>query len=307
MADLPVLVVMGATAAGKSDLALRLAEAAGREIVSADSRQVYSGLRIGTAQPTAAERSRVAHHLVDFLPLGEHFSAQRFADAALALLRARPAAPPLVVGGTGFWLRSLWEGLFPLDADPAELAAAREELGALATPDLAARLAAVDSETARRLHPNDRQRILRALEVVQLTGVPLSEHHRRPRERPTGFAWRRVLVRRERADLRERIARRTQAMLAGGWIEEVRGLLGGGAGADSPGMRTLGYPEIVAHLRGELNRDALAARIVVRTRQFAKRQETWFARETRELELDPDAPGALDRLRALLDTPQGRC
>jgi tRNA dimethylallyltransferase len=239
--------------------------------------------------------------------MAERFSAQRFADAALALLRARPEAPPLVVGGTGFWLRSLWEGLFPLDADPAELAAAREELDALATPDLAARLAAVDPETARRLHPNDRQRILRALEVKELTGLPLSEHHRRPRERPVGFVWRRVLVRRERADLRGRIARRTRAMLAEGWIEEVADLLASGADANSPGMRTLGYPEIVDHLRGKLDRDALAERIVARTRQFAKRQETWFAREARELELNPDAPGALDRLRALLDTPPGRC
>ena len=307
MAGLPVLVLMGATAAGKSGLALRLAEAAGREIVSADSRQVYAGLRIGTAQPTPEERERAPHHLVDFLPLDERWSAQRFADAALDLLRARPAAPPLVVGGTGFWLRSLWEGLFPLDADPGELAEARMELDALATPELAARLAAADPETARRLHPNDRQRILRALEVQAVTGAPLSAHHERRRERPADIDWRRVLVRRERADLRDRIARRTRAMLDGGWVEEVETLLAGGADPSSPGMRALGYPEIVARLRGELDAAAMEERIVARTRQFAKRQETWFAREARELELDPDDPAAPERLRAFLDTPRGRC
>lgn len=296
-----VLVIMGATATGKSALALALAERAGRELISADSRQVYAGLRIGTAQPTAEERARVVHHGVDFLPLTRRWSAQAFAESALALLRREGCPPAIVVGGTGFYLETLCEGLFPLSVPAAALETLRAELGTLDAAALHARLAALDPASAARLHPRDRQRLQRALEVCLATGQPLSAHHARGRERPPDFRWRRVWLAAGRPWLEARIAARLDAMLAGGWLEEVAALLAAGADPAAPGLQTLGYPEVVAHLQGRLDRDALRARVHLRTRQYAKRQETWFRhRGQAELQLDPAAPDALARLAALL-------
>lgn len=296
-----VLVIMGATATGKSALALALAEWAGCELISADSRQVYAGLRIGTAQPTDAERARVVHHGIDFLPLARRWSAQAFAESALALLRRPDCPPAIVVGGTGFYLETLCEGLFPLSVPATALEALRAELGALDAAALHARLAALDPESAARLHPNDRQRLQRALEVYLATGRPLTAHHAQGREGPTDLRWRRVWLAVERPRLEARIAQRLEAMLAGGWIEEVASLLAAGADPASPGLQTLGYPEVVAHLQGQLDREALRARIHLRTRQYAKRQETWFRHRGRaELVLDPDAADTPARLAALL-------
>jgi len=295
-----VLVIMGATATGKSGLALRLAERLGREIVSADSRQVYRGLRIGTAQPTHEERRRVVHHLVDFLPLDQTWSAQQFAEIALERLRARTESPPLVVGGTGFWLESLMEGLFPLDLPREATLAARAALVHLDTEALHARLSREDAETARRLHSRDRQRILRALEVLDATGTPLSEHHRKARRRPEDIEWVRVRLQLPREELHRRIEARLDAMLDGGWPEEVAALLEGGAEPSCQGLQALGYPEIVALLRGELDRGQARERILARTRQFSRRQEIWFRRETSALQGDPRDKGLLDDLARLL-------
>lgn len=297
-----VLVIMGATATGKSGLALALAEAAGREIVSADSRQIYRGLRVGTAQPTADERARVPHHCVDFLAPSERWSARAFAEEALGLLRCVDRPPALVVGGTGFYLESLWAGLFPAEIPAAELAALREVFAADDGPALHARLAALDPESAARLHPNDRQRVARALEVALATGRPLSAHHAEGREAPVDIAWTRVWLRVERPLLRERIARRLDAMLAGGWPEEVEALLAGGADPGWPGLQALGYPELVARLAGRLDAEEARERILLRTAQFAKRQETWFRNRGRaDAVLDPDDAATLERLRALLE------
>ncbi|MCP4548813.1 MAG: tRNA (adenosine(37)-N6)-dimethylallyltransferase MiaA [bacterium] len=296
-----VLVVMGATASGKSGLAVALAEATGREIVSADSRQVYRGLRIGTAQPTHDEMARAHHHLVDFLPLTEQYSAQRFADDALRLIRARPETPPLVVGGTGFYLRSLWAGLFKLDVDPERLDAVRGELELLDTPELVTMLEQADPLLAEKLHPNDRQRIVRALSVERVTGTPLSEHQATERVKPDDIEWVRVFLQPERAVLRERIKERTKMMLAGGWLDEIRELLASGADPDSYGMATLGYAELIDHLQGRSSLSETEAAIVIRTCQYARRQEIWFRKESCELVLDPLAADAGDRLRELLN------
>jgi tRNA dimethylallyltransferase len=297
-----VLVIMGATATGKSGLALELAAATGRELISADSRQVYQGLRVGTAQPTAADRARVPHHGIDFLPLAQRWSAQAFAAAALALLARADRPPAIVVGGTGFYLEALCEGLFPVSIPATRLATHRRELAALDGPALHARLAALDPATAARLHPHDRQRLARALEVTLATGRPLSAHHAAGRERPAGFQWQRVLLTLDRAALHERIAARLDSMLSGGWIEEVAALLAAGADPSAAGLQTLGYPEVIAHLRGELAQPALRERILLRTRQYAKRQETWWRHHGQaDLELDPRAADTPARLRALLE------
>ena len=296
------LLIMGATATGKSRLALELAAATGREIVSADSRQVYRGIRIGSAQPSDEERARVPHHLVDFLPLEARWSAQEFADAALILLRRDDRPTALVVGGTGFYLETLTEGLFPLELPDETRAQLRGEFECLSTPELAARLAEEDPALAARLHPNDRQRIQRALEVTLGTGIPLSQHHDRPRQKPGDTTWIRALLRVDRELMHRRIEERLDAMLAGGWIDEVEALLAGGADPESPGMRTLGYPEVVARLKGDLEHEEMREWILVRTRQFAKRQDSWFRhRCPADLVIDPDDPGALASLHELLE------
>ncbi len=296
------LLIMGATATGKSRLAMELAEAGGREIISADSRQVYTGIRIGSAQPTEAERARVPHHLVDFLPLEARWSAQEFAESTLALLRRDDHPTALVVGGTGFYLETLTEGLFPLELSEELRTQLRTEFDALSTAELAERLRSEDPDSAERLHPNDRQRIQRALEVTLGTGIPLSQHHESPRQKPGDINWVRVLVRVERELMHRRIEERLDLMLDGGWIEEVEGLLAGGADPDTPGMRTLGYPEVAAFLAGDLDRDSMRERILVRTRQFAKRQDSWFRhRCPAEAVIDPEDPGAIDALRSLVE------
>jgi len=296
-----VLVLMGATATGKSGLALRLAEDSGREIISADSRQIYRGLRIGTAQPSSSERTRVVHHLVDFLSPEENWSAQEFADAALAVIRSRSVAPPLVVGGTGFWLRSMMQGLFPLDIPREATLAARARLEADDTENLQARLARVDPESADRLHAKDRQRILRALEVFEATGRILSEHHRLDRRKPEGIDWRPVVLQVARKELHRRIEIRLDAMLEQGWVEEVKALLGSGLDPEAAAMKTLGYPEITAVLKGELKLEEARERILYRTRQYARRQEIWFRREE-GLRVDPDDPSTPERLAHLLES-----
>ena len=294
-----VLVLMGATATGKSGLAVNLAEAAGREIISADSRQIYHGLRVGTAQPSLHDQTRVKHHLLDFLSPKETWSAQEFADAALEPIRAQPDNPPLVVGGTGFWLRSMMEGLFPLDISRKESLKAREKLEKQSSGFLYVRLETVDPTSAERLHPNDRQRILRALEVLDATGIPLSEHHRKSRRKPTGIEWKVVVLTCDRARLHERIEKRLDEMLNDAWPAEVSSLLASGVDPESPGMQALGYPEVVAMLKGSMTAKDARDRILYRTRQYARRQEIWFRKEEKALVLDAEdaaTPQALNQL-----------
>jgi tRNA dimethylallyltransferase len=295
------LLIMGATATGKSRLALELAERTGREIISADSRQVFKGIRIGSAQPSSEERARVAHHLIDFLPLDARWSAKDFAESALTLLRRDGRPTALVVGGTGFYLESLSEGFFPLELDEGDRERLRQELEPLPTEELAARLAELDPVSTVRIHERDRQRILRALEVTLLSEKPFSEHLGEQRDKPLDIRWMRVLFQVKRELLHSRIEARLDAMLAGGWIEEVEALLAGGADPVSPGMKTLGYPEIVAYLGGDLDRQSMRERILVRTRQYARRQEIWFRRRCpADLVLDPDADDAAAALLAML-------
>jgi tRNA dimethylallyltransferase len=187
---------------------------------------------------------------------------------------------PLLVGGAGFYLRALREGFLDVDADPQRLARLRAEHQALGDEELRARLAAVDPATAKKLHPNDRYRIGRALEIFRLTGRPLSEHERDFQPRPILDARFEVLhLSPPREELHRRIEARTERWLDGRWRAEVDELLAAGVPADAPGLRILGYREVVDWVRGGLDRDACAAAIVTRTRQYARQQETWFRKE----------------------------
>jgi tRNA dimethylallyltransferase len=273
-----LVTVVGPTASGKTALAVDLAEALGGEVVSADSVQVYRGFDVGSGKPTAEERARAVHHLVDVVAPYEHVDAAWWADRAdraIADVRARGRVP-IVCGGTFLWVKAL---LFGLAETPPASEAIRAGHRALAEregrPALHARLRQVDAESAARLHPNDFVRVSRALEVHELTGRPMSAFHE-----SHGFATARhpaVLVglRSTPEALTERIRARAAAWLGAGWIEEVEALLARGFG-DSRPMASVGYAQVRSMLAGQLARPDLEDAVVRATRVFARRQRTWL-------------------------------
>jgi tRNA dimethylallyltransferase len=273
-------VLLGPTASGKSRLAMALAQRFPIEIVSVDSAQVYRGMDVGTAKPSAAERRAVAHHLVDVVEPSEAYSAGRFREDALRAVAAIQAKGriPLLVGGTMLYYRALAAGM---DALPAADPAVRAQLDAEATargwPALHAELATVDPQTAARLQPGDAQRIQRALEVWRLTGQPLSSLQTgKPAELPfrlQGYA----LVPEDRAELHARIAARFDAMLNAGLIDELRSLRNKFTlNAQLPSMRCVGYRQAWRFLEGEIDARGLRETGIAATRQLAKRQLTWL-------------------------------
>jgi tRNA dimethylallyltransferase len=295
---LPVVLLMGPTAAGKSALALELALRFGGEIVSADSAQVYRGMDIGTAKPDAATRARVPHHLVDIVDPTDAYSAARFvADAtrAIAALRARGVLP-IVAGGTMLYFKALTEGLSAL---PQADRAVRDAIDARAArdgwPALHAELARVDPATAARLAPADAQRIQRALEVHALTGVPLSalQGRRAAPRADVGPVLRLAWLPRDRAALHATIAERFDAMLAAGLVAEVAALRSRHPlTATMPSMRCVGYRQAWEHLDGAVDAATMRARGIAATRQLAKRQFTWL-RALPAQAFDPAEDGAV--------------
>ena len=278
----PVLAIVGATATGKSRLGMALAEILGGEIVNADSLQVYRGLDIGTAKPAPEERERVPHHLIDILDPHESYSAGEFArraEEAIAEIQGRGRAP-IVVGGSGLYLRALFEGMSPIPpSDPEVRRELRERLEREGLGALREELRRLDPETAGRLTAGDTQRILRALEVAQVSGRPLSSWIA---EQPFGtqrIAAIRVGLTLPRGILYDRIAGRVARMMEAGWREEVAGLLRRGVSPGVPAFQAIGYRQLVRHLEGEGSLEETIAEIVKETRRFAKRQETWFRKE----------------------------
>jgi len=278
---IPILVITGQTAGGKERLAVAVAEAVGGEIVSADSMKVYRGMDIGTAKATADLRRSVPHHLLDVADPCETFSTAlwvRMADAALADIHAR-GRTPIVSGGTPLYLKALLEGMFE---GPAADAAIRDRLKSEAelrgTPELHERLAKIDPAAAARIHPNDLRRIVRALEIWELTGTPISELQsqwgsRRPRYRPLVVA-----LRRDREDLTRRIQDRVARMIDAGLVEEVRSLVARPGGLARGPRQAVGYAEVLEFLDGRATWEETVAAIVAHTRQFARRQTTWISR-----------------------------
>lgn len=290
-------VICGPTAAGKSALALALAERVGAAIVSADSRQVVRRFDIGTAKPSPAERAAVPHHGIDVIEPVERYSAARFADDVAGWLAACDASQraPLLVGGTGFYLRALEHPLFdepPLDVEARR--ALETELASVPVTELRARVARLDPPLAQL----GRTQLLRAIEVATLTGVPLSEWHRRSaRAASYRVHW---LVVDPGVLLHERIARRVHVMLEAGWETEVERLMRD-VPPDAPAWQACGYDLLRRAAEGSMSRDVAIERTIIDTRQYAKRQRTWFRHQpepARTTRLDPTTPDALDRALA---------
>ena len=278
----PLIAIAGPTATGKSDLALCLARALGGEVVNYDAMQVYRGLDIGTAKVDAGIRREIPHHLLDVAGVGEFFSAGRYqelARAALEGIRERGRIP-ILAGGTGFYLRALLRGLFEgPERDEALRTRFRRIAGRKGWGALHQILGRHDPEAADRIMPNDGPRIARALEVLILTGTPLSRHFGASERPLAGFAWRVYGLNLPRPELYARIDRRVERMLAAGLVDEVRGLLAAGLSPEAKGLEAIGYRQVAAFLRGETGYIGMVGSIQRETRRYAKRQLTWFRKE----------------------------
>lgn len=304
----PLLVILGATATGKTGLALQMAERLDGEIVGADSRQIYRGMDVGTAKPDAAQRARVPHHLVDIADPDENpglATIQGLANAAIADIQGRGRLP-LLVGGTGQYLSAIVEGWRIPEVPPDE--SLRNELEQFARSHgneaLHRRLAEVDPVTAARTHPNNLRRVVRSLEVWHASGRPISEQQRR---HPPPWNVLHIGLQLERSQLYARADRRLEGMIAAGFVDEVRDLLAAGYSRDLPSMSGLGYRQLAAHLLDGLPLPEAVATAKTATHDFIRRQLTWFRghhADSRWLDAATvDADALAEELRRRLATP----
>jgi tRNA dimethylallyltransferase len=305
-----VWLIAGPTASGKSALALRLAEATGAEILNADSMQIYQGLRVLTAAPDDEALARAPHHLYRAVPPTAAWSAGAWLRAATDVLEAVRARgrPAVVVGGTGLYLRALTQGLAPVPEVPEAARAAAAALWAEAgEAGVRAALAAGDPSGAARIATGDRQRLLRALEVLQSTGSPLEAWRAETRTVLPDGLWRGVVIEPDRVALYQRCEARLAHMVEDGVLAEVKALLELNLDPQSPAMKAVGVREFARHLRGEESLDVALAQALLATRRYAKRQLTWFRHQTPGWDrlggLDPEE--TWDALRALLGPDLG--
>jgi tRNA dimethylallyltransferase len=297
-ARIAVGFIVGPTGAGKSALAMEVAERANCEIVNADSRQFYRGMDLGTAKPSAEDRRRVPHHLIDVRDPDESLDVAEFAQLARAAIEdiAARGRNPLIVGGSGLYLRVIRGGIF---SGPAASAEIRDRLAKVAAQlgvgHLHQKLREIDPEAANRIGVNDLYRIVRALEVFELTGETISAHQRRHRFADIGYDTLTIGVEVERKKLYDAIDTRFDAMVAAGLVEEVHALVEAGYSPEKPPLSTIGYKQIAAYLRGEMTLADAIALAKQESRRLAKRQLTWFRREPEIVWLDPER-GAHDAL-----------
>jgi len=291
----PCIFVMGPTAAGKTDLALHLCEHLPCELISVDSALVYREMDIGTAKPSPATLAQFPHRLIDICDPSEAYSAAQFClDAHQAIAESHAQGQiPLLVGGTGLYFRSLQQGLSDLPtADPAVRAQLSAEAAQVGWAAMHQRLATIDPQAAQRIHPNDPQRIQRALEVYRISGRSMSAWYNAAQ--PSDFPYpviKIILAPPQRTQLHARIAQRFHAMLAQGFVEEVRQLQQrGDLNLELPALRAVGYRQIWQYLVGELDEAHMIERGIVATRQLAKRQLTWLRNEAQADWFDSDAP-----------------
>jgi tRNA dimethylallyltransferase len=286
-----IIVICGPTGVGKTGFAIDLAQRFGGEIVGADSMQIYRGMDIGTAKPTAAEQAAVPHHMVDIVDPGDDFDAAEYGRRAhgCVLQLIAEGKTPFVVGGTGLYIKALIYGLAGAASSDSEIRDRLEdELARSGLQAMHQRLARVDPQSARRIHPNDAFRILRALEVFHLTGRPLTAHHA-----DHGFAQARFQVLQigltlPRPELYARIDRRVDVMLAQGLVSEVRALLASGIDPRLKSMQSLGYRHMIDYLQDRLEWEEAVRTLKRDHRRYAKRQLTWFGADNHVQWLQPD-------------------
>lgn len=280
----PAIFLMGPTASGKTALSVQLAQALNGEIISVDSALVFKGMDIGTAKPTQDERGDIPHHLIDVLDPAESFSTGRFRKQALALMDeiTRRGKIPVLVGGTMLYFNALNSGLAVLpEADPGIRAKLDRDLDQLGKEALHQRLAEVDPESAARIHPNDPQRVQRALEVYEISGKPLTSFFSAAQAQDIPYRKIKLIIApQDRKILHDIIARRFKQMLAQGFIDEVEALYKRGDLTEKmPSVRAVGYRQAWSYLQGEYDLETMTEKAIVATRQLAKRQFTWLRRE----------------------------
>lgn len=286
-----IVVICGPTGVGKTAAAIELAELFRGEIISADSMQIYRYMDIGTAKPTPQERARIPHYMIDIVDPDEPFDAARFAGMAHDRIIAldNQGITPFVVGGTGLYIKALLHGLFrDKPTDPEVLERLNKEAASRGADFLYKRLSRCDPETAKRLHPNDIFRIVRALEVYEVTGKPISEYQKKHAFADAPFNTLKICLNKDREILYDRINRRVDAMIKQGLVDEVKGLLAMGYSADLKSMRSIGYRHMVDFLSGKISWDETLRTLKRDTRRYAKRQLTWFRADSDINWGDPD-------------------
>ncbi|MCQ9367692.1 tRNA (adenosine(37)-N6)-dimethylallyltransferase MiaA [Brevibacterium sp. 50QC2O2] len=304
MTRTPVINIVGATATGKSDLAIALAQRLDGEIINSDAMQFYRGMDIGTAKLAPEDRGGIPHHLLDILDVTQEASVsafQREARELIADIRAR-GKQPILVGGSGLYVRAATDVMEFPGTDPALRARLEAQIAEVGTQSMHARLVRVDPAAARRIGAGDARRIVRALEVVALTGRTFSAQLP---EYTYAMPTVQIGLRIERAVLHERIAARVAAMFDAGWVGEVRTLLTQGLAQGKTAGRAIGYRQIMELLAGTVSRAEAIESTVVRTRQFARRQETWFRRDPRIAWVDAQDTGLLEHALRLVAEAAG--
>jgi tRNA dimethylallyltransferase len=293
-----VIIIVGPTAVGKTAVSLELAAKLGAEIISADSRQIYKFMDIGTAKPTPAERSRILHHFIDLFPPDVPYSAGAFGKEARQLINTLfdSGKLPMVVGGAGFYIRALVDGLQTPEIQDAqiklELTQKLQDTGLQA---LLEELQEKDPTAARQIHPNDTQRILRALEVIQITGQPFSEFLNQKLS-PAEFSPVFIGFTRERQHLYKIIENRVDLMIQQGLVEEVRQLWNRGYGPELNALQTVGYKEVFNHLQSQISHTGMIDLIKRNSRRYAKRQLTWFNADRRIIWINLDENSKIELL-----------
>lgn len=274
------MVIVGPTAVGKSKVAIELAKRIKGEIISCDSRQVYKHLNIGTAKPTKEERKKIPHHLIDVIEPHEEFNAFLYARKAHRAISEihKKKKTPILVGGSGLYVRATVDGIF-LGAKKNK--AIRERLGKFSSNTLYKKLKGVDSATAFCLHPHDKVRIIRALEVYELTGQPISALQKISRGKRPNYDLLMIGLKRERKELYRKINQRAERMIKKGLVKEIESILKKGFSKDLPALKGLGYKEIISYLDGEYDLKEAIRLLKRNSRRFAKRQLTWFNKDKR--------------------------
>jgi tRNA dimethylallyltransferase len=301
-----IIIICGPTGIGKTAVAIDLAQHFNGQIIGADSMQIYKYMDIGTAKPTAEEQNRVVHHMIDIVEPDETFDAARYASLARAKIFAlsQQSMTPFVVGGTGLYIKALLYGLFNAAVSDPDVRRRLKEEGAVHGSEyLHARLGRLDPETARRLHAHDTYRILRALEVVETTGKPISRHHREHGFLEQPFRSLKIGLNMDRAILYEGINARVDAMISAGFVDEVRNLLARGYPVDLKSLQSIGYRHMIDYIEGRLSWEECTRTLKRDHRRYAKRQLTWFGADP---EIIWKEPGQASQIKNLINNFLGR-